>query len=262
MSVLVLQDEIVHYEVLGRGRPLIFLHGWVGSWRYWVPAMQAASASYRAYALDFWGYGESSRNTSLYSLENQTSLLGDFMDQMGVVKSVLVGHGLGAIAALQFACQNLDRVDRLMLTALPGPSQPLPARLRRGSMDALVDWLLGKSPERQVERTESLRADERALQRALQAVEQLDLASLAFRLQRPCLLVYGQNDPLGEPGTPDLASLLPGHFHQVFFEQSGHFPMLDEPAKFNRLLADFLALNSAESLQQLQLKEEWKRRVR
>jgi pimeloyl-ACP methyl ester carboxylesterase len=33
----------VHYEVLGRGRPLIFLHGWVGSWRYWIPVMQAAS---------------------------------------------------------------------------------------------------------------------------------------------------------------------------------------------------------------------------
>jgi CheY-like chemotaxis protein len=34
--------EIVHYEVLGRGRPLIFLHGWIGSWRYWIPSMQSA----------------------------------------------------------------------------------------------------------------------------------------------------------------------------------------------------------------------------
>jgi hypothetical protein len=37
---------------------------------------------------------------------------------------------------------------------------------------------------------------------------------------------------------------------------------LDESSKFNRLLADFLALPSGESPRQLQLKEEWKRRVR
>ena len=52
MSVIVLGSDIVHYEVLGRGRPLLFLHGWVGSWRYWIPSMQAASISYRTYALD------------------------------------------------------------------------------------------------------------------------------------------------------------------------------------------------------------------
>jgi hypothetical protein len=48
----------------------------------------------------------------------------------------------------------------------------------------------------------------------------------------------------------------------VVFEQSGHFPMLDEANKYNRLLNDFLALTSGVSPRQLQLKEEWKRRVR
>ena len=43
MSIVTLESELIHYEVLGRGRPLIFLHGWVGSWRYWIPAMQALS---------------------------------------------------------------------------------------------------------------------------------------------------------------------------------------------------------------------------
>ena len=38
--------------------------------------------------------------------------------------------------------------------------------------------------------------------------------------------------------------------------------MLDQPNYFNRLMVDFLALNSGESPRQLQLKEEWKRRLR
>ena len=41
MSALTLDGDLVHYEVLGRGgRPVILLHGWIGSWRYWIPVMQ------------------------------------------------------------------------------------------------------------------------------------------------------------------------------------------------------------------------------
>jgi hypothetical protein len=48
----------------------------------------------------------------------------------------------------------------------------------------------------------------------------------------------------------------------IVFEGSGHFPMMEETQRFNRLLIDFLALDSGASPQELQLKEEWKRRVR
>ena len=58
------------------------------------------------------------------------------------------------------------------------------------------------------------------------------------------------------------SNTLPEHIHQVVLDGSGHFPMLDDSSKFNRLLVDFLALSSGESPRQLQLKEEWKRRVR
>ena len=64
MSAIILRDEIVHYDVLGRGRPLLFLHDWVGSWRYWIPTMQAASTSFRAYALDLWGFGDTAKKTN------------------------------------------------------------------------------------------------------------------------------------------------------------------------------------------------------
>lgn len=46
------------------------------------------------------------------------------------------------------------------------------------------------------------------------------------------------------------------------FVESGHFPMIDEPSKFNRLLSDFLNLEAGESPHHLQIKDKWKRRVR
>ena len=56
--------------------------------------------------------------------------------------------------------------------------------------------------------------------------------------------------------------LMPEMLHSIYLDQSGHFPMLDETQRFNRLLTDWLALESGESPRDLQLKEEWRRRVR
>ena len=69
MSATHLNNRLVHYEVVGRrGQPVIFLHSWLGSWRYWLPTMDAISDRYRSYALDFWGFGESDRRESTFAL--------------------------------------------------------------------------------------------------------------------------------------------------------------------------------------------------
>jgi len=75
-------------------------------------------------------------------------------------------------------------------------------------------------------------------------------------------MVYGQHDPLVPPPATGESVNLPHMMHQVVLDNSGHFPMIDETARFNRLLTDFLALDSGMSPQDLQMKEEWKRRVR
>jgi len=262
MSAIILRDEIVHYEVLGRGRPLIYLHDWVGSWRYWIPTMQAASISFRAYALDLWGFGDTAKNSNYYSIEQQVSLLEEFLNEMGIGKIALIGHGLGAIVGLEYTARFPDTVDRVMAVGLPARESAIHSRLQSTPPAELADWLLGRSPITESAWAEVPKTDGRAIQLSLSNLTALNLPELAQKTDTPCLLVHGQNDPAVEPLSIDLAAALPEHVHVVSFEQSGHFPMLDEPAKFNRLLVDFLSLQSGESPRQLQLKEEWKRRVR
>lgn len=119
MSAITIENDLVHYEVLGRGRPVILLHGWLGSWRYWVPAMQQLSMKYRTYALDFWGFGDSGRDTRRYDFASQVMLLDQFMEKMGISKAALIGHDLGAAVAAQYAIQHPDRVPRLMVVSPP-----------------------------------------------------------------------------------------------------------------------------------------------
>src|SRR5512147_904482 len=103
MSVILLNQSVIHYESIGRGRPVLFLHTWVGSWRYWVSSLQAVAASHSAYALDFFGFGESARTAAQYSLEGQAALVASFMDEMGIDRVALVGHGLGGLVGLHCA---------------------------------------------------------------------------------------------------------------------------------------------------------------
>src|SRR5579859_5148977 len=119
MSAITIENDLVHYEVLGRGRPVIFVHGWLGSWRYWVPAMQQLSTKYRTYALDLWGFGDSGKDSKKYDFKDQVQLLQAFMEKMGIAKAALVGHSLGAAICLRYASMHPDQIPRVALISPP-----------------------------------------------------------------------------------------------------------------------------------------------
>jgi pimeloyl-ACP methyl ester carboxylesterase len=260
LSAILLDSSIVHYEVLGRGRPVIFLHGWVGSWRYWISAMQVASTSYRAYALDLWGFGDTAHNKPNYSLDQQANLLDRFLHEMGIGKIALIGHGLGALVGMTFATRFPQSVDRIMCVSCPLDYHAVNARLRTGSPAELTEWLSNRTPEALTALSDAPKADSKAIEDSLVALQATNVFSNFRAHNIPCLLVYGDKDPAIT--MPDGEYSLSSMTHQVELEGSGHFPMIDESLRFNRLLTDFLALDSGISPRELQLKEEWRRRVR
>lgn len=262
MSAIIIDDKIVHYEVLGRGKPIIFLHGWVGSWRYWIPTMQAASTSYRAYAIDLWGFGDSAKESNNYSLEQQTVLLDQFLNHMGIGKVALVGHGLGAVIALLYAAKHAFVVDRIMGISLPLNNDESSTNLAEIPPADLVTRLLDQTAAADPAKAEAPKTDDNAIKTSLDDLKFINLFDISKQLETASLIVHGQNDPVIK--TPDLGENgdLPNTIHHIIFDDSGHFPMLDQPTKFHRLMKDFFDLDSGASPKELQLKDEWKRRVR
>ena len=263
MSAILLDDRIVHYEVLGRGRPIIFLHGWVGSWRYWVPSMQVAAISFRAYALDLWGFGDTAHDSACYTLPQQVNLLDRFIMEMGIGKVALVGHGLGALTAILFARKFPQVVDRVMAVNVPLDGNSVAARMRSPASPAdLADWLLGKDSLTEPARTDAPKADPLAISTSFTSLNSTNIMPIMDTMATPCLIVHGQNDPAIRTLEYERFMSMPELVYQVVLENSGHFPMLDDSPRFNRLMTDFMALDSGESPRELLLKEEWKRRVR
>ena len=95
MSSIVTTEGIVHYEMDGRGLPVVLLHGWINSWAVWRDTMiyLAEHARFKVYALDFWGFGESAKEkTPPFKVSSYVSMVEQFMEIMGIQHAPVIGH--------------------------------------------------------------------------------------------------------------------------------------------------------------------------
>lgn len=263
MSITTIDSQLIHYEVLGRGQPLIFIHGWLGSWRYWWPSMQALSAHYRTFAFDLWGFGDSSKSPDSYTLGAYVEMVDQFIDKLGVARPViLVGHGLGAIVSLSYTAKNPQNVAKVATIALPLTNAYLNNRLQDTDPETLINRVLGRTNSFMEIDSEIHKVDATAVTKSISSFSGVNLVNDIANLTRPLLLVYGTQDNLVLPPNGEYSYLqqsVNDRFY-VELELCHHFPMLQEKAKFNRLLLDFI-LASAE-LTELTPKEYWQRRIR
>jgi len=101
----------IRYHTSGQGPSILLLHG-IGAnllcWRLITPLL---ARHFKVYALDLPGFGQSqSRALEHYGLDEQVQRLVDFMDQMQIQKSFVVGNSMGGNLALWLALTHPDRV--------------------------------------------------------------------------------------------------------------------------------------------------------
>ncbi len=275
MSAIYLDNRLVHYEVYGRGQPIIFLHSWVGSWRYWVPMMDLVAERYRAYALDFWGFGDSDRNngTSAYTIASYADMITRFVDQIGISRANLVGHGLGGMVAVRAAHNNPQRFPRIMLVATPLRGQILRDIARPNALSRLIGrnnptdvWgkLIRQVPidnatikQEVYDDTEGL--SDKVMQAVQDSVAQTDLLPLLNSLtDTPLLAVYGEKDTIVPAEHASILENTADRPHQLLvLPRVNHFPFLEDSATFGRLIMDFLVSKGTP----VEIKEQWRRRV-
>jgi len=265
MSAVVIDGGIVHYEAFGRGWPILFLHGWLGSWRYWMPSMESVSDRYRTYALDLWGFGDSDKSNARCNLADYVALVDNFVENMGIGQAPIIGHSLGAMIALEYAVRHPDRVNKIMAVSLPVGEESISRNLvdfANNSMLAKMRWwrqITHPEVTKEVEKT-----NKEAITLSMQSMAEIDFTSRIQSLGQwndaMLLLVYGEKDDVIDP---DPMVSLDGQWDNIRpigLSDSKHFPMLEQTAKFNRLLREFLDIEG--DLTSLELKEEWRRRTR
>jgi pimeloyl-ACP methyl ester carboxylesterase len=261
MSAIVIENSLVHYEVIGRGKPIIFLHGWLGSWRYWMGTMEALARRYRCYALDFWGFGDSDKTRLNCTVSDYLSLVDQFMDRMGLVDAPVVGHSMGGTIAIRLALEYPHRVSRLVLVSAPVvgrsctpiiklASNPTlnkmfwkPAILATWGRPLLHRWIATNWQVWYREILEDvLKVKPEAAQQSGYTLIRTDLRPQLRHLKMPVLAIHGTKDTV--VAFSELEHFKNHGMHDtqtVAFDKSQHFPMLDSPSEFHKLLLDTLS---------------------
>jgi len=262
MSAIIIDGKLLHYETFGRGRAMIFVHGWLGSWRYWMPTMELMSEHGRTYAMDLWGFGDSDHTNGTYSVVGYVDLLRAFVEEMGIMRMTLIGHALGAAVALHYAAQRPDDIERVMTVSAPLTGSSINRKLlspEPSFMDRVRGW---KPTEGHSEvEQEMAKVAQNVMQESLRSAMDTDLRQITRQIHTPVLLVHGEKDTLVTPPEAAWLETLGENVRTILLPDAQHFLMLDEAGRFSRLLTDFLQVNDNEQLAALSVKEQWRRRT-
>jgi pimeloyl-ACP methyl ester carboxylesterase len=266
VAILVTEQGIVHYEVYGRGRPVLFLHGWLGSWALWRSTIGELSKEFRTFALDFWGFGESTNQGADYSVDNFVVLVNEFMDRLGIVKAPLVGHSMGGTVSLGAAIRYPEKVVKVVVVGSPihGSSLRQPLKLAaysgwqslsqsspflfetfmRGLRTAMPIYSrflandgagLWKMMERDLDGLTG-----GPFFQSIGTLRRTDLRSRVGEIKMPLLGIYGRKDRIVHPDQRHVLKQYAPQSRIAWFEKSGHFPMMDEPQRFHETIRQFL----------------------
>jgi pimeloyl-ACP methyl ester carboxylesterase len=260
----------------GSGPALLLLHGIGNNCQTWAGVVDRLAESHTVIAPDLLGHGASDKPRGDYSIAAYANGMRDLLTVLDVERATVVGHSLGGGIALQFAYQFPERCERLalvgsgglgpelsaglraatlpgaelVLTALTGVSGPIRAGLQAlDRVGKLAGWTRVRDVAEAGEALLALRDVEarRAFLRTLrgvvdargQAVTALDRLYLADAV--PMLVVWGSRDPIVPAlHAESVRALVPSARVEVF-AGAGHWPHLDEPDEFCRILLDFVA---------------------
>lgn len=259
MSSITTDQGSVHYEVYGRGKPVILLHGWLGSWGLWQETMAYLAGSYRTYALDFWGFGESGKKRATYAVQDFVSLVDQFMEQLGIARAPLVGHSMGGTVSLLVAKQYPERVGKVVVAGSPIVGSSLAMLLKLAGyrpvafllfnlMGPFRAWMKYYYSRRictdprfpdMMDRDLSRTTLESFL-RSIASLRRTDLRPFLNQIKIPAMGFYGDRDKVVHPlqWQPMQQGMPQARIER--FPNAGHFMMLEEPGPFGQKLKDFL----------------------
>ena len=271
---VVLHSHELSYLDSGSGPVVLFIHGILGSQRQWSHLVDKMDDDHRVIVPDLFGHGESAKPLGDYSLSSHAATMRDLLDHLGIERVTLVGHSLGGGIAMQFYYLFPERVHRLVLVASGGLGREVNLILRSATLPGADQVLSVLASAPILSRVEALgrgvskvgwrpgadfgaiwrgfsslgdRESRRAFLATTRAVIDIGGQSISAHdhlegsLPVPTLIVWGSKDRM-IPASHALSveRALPDCRVEVF-KGAGHFPHLQDPDRFARLLREFIA---------------------
>ncbi len=270
----------VGYRRAGSGPVIVLIHGMAGNSDTWREVMPTLAERFTVVAPDLLGHGASEKPRGDYSLGAFANGVRDLLIALGHERATFVGQSLGGGVAMQIAYQFPERCERLALVssgglgdevnlglrllALPGSELVLMLGCKRWVHDAgtqVASWLAhvglrtGSNVAEMWESYGSLADAEtrtaflQTLRSVVDVSGQRVSATNRFYLaaEVPTLIVWGDHDHIIPVAQAHATHAAIAGSRLEIFEGSGHFPHCDDPARFCRVLTEFMTTTAPAS---------------
>jgi non-heme chloroperoxidase len=245
----------IHYLEAGSGRPILFIPGWTMPAWIWERQIDEFSKRYHVIAVDPRSQGESDKPPYGHLPDTRARDYKELVDHLGLQKPVLVGWSLACGELMkyveQFGTDNVgglvlvdgfiaDKLVPGMFTAMSGWMNQL-QQDRRKQADGFVRSIFKKpQPEDYLQRVINASIEtpaDTAVTLLYNMVAVGDVSGALAKINKPVLFTY---QPESQQ-TADLLKLKLGDKVRLErFDRDGHALFVDDPEKFNHVLADFL----------------------
>ena len=243
----------IHYSVAGKGEPaLVFIHCWGCNRNFWDDQVAEFSKTNRVVTIDLPGHGESGAGRKNWSIEGYGDDVKTVVTKLGLKRVVLVGSSMGGPIALEVAKRMPDNVvaivpvDSLQNVEVTITPEQMDAVIQqmtadyKGSTTGLLNQFFFSPSTPEAVKT---RVINEALSRQPETAVAILKGIFAYKpgptLKEIKVPIKAINSDLN-PTMLDINRKYAPQFDVVIIKGTGHYPMLEDPVRFNRMLADIL----------------------
>jgi len=243
----------IHYTDTGKGDPaLVFIHCWGCNRSFWENQVAEFSKTHRVVTIDLPGHGESGLTRKTWSVESYGDDVKTVVTKLDLKGVVLVGSSMGGSIALEATKRMPERVVAIVpVDTLQNVEQKLsPEQVEaamnqlqadyKGATTALLNqFFFSPSTPDAVKKRVTEEAVSRTPETALailRVVFSYDPAPALREVKVPIRAINSDRNPT----SIEVNRKYSPQFDVVLMKGSGHYPMLEDPAKFNQLLAEIL----------------------
>jgi pimeloyl-ACP methyl ester carboxylesterase len=206
LSEAVAEDGVsIGYEDLGRGEPLVLLHGLTECREYWHEAgyvERFRRLGRRLILVDCRGHGLSGKphDPTAYSGRNRAADIVAVLDHAGIRRAAFMGHSMGGVIALATAAYHPDRVSALIVNGAHPFAEDLTLfrSALKDNFEAWLTFLKQLAPDLSQEACRRIRANDLAAIQASLAKDSPDFSAAVTGLGIPVLAISGMLDPRSE----------------------------------------------------------------
>jgi pimeloyl-ACP methyl ester carboxylesterase len=138
----------LYYETHGTGRPLILLHGGLGSGEMFGPILPALVAGHQVIAVDLQGHGRTADTDRPIDIRLMAGDIAALIGRLGLDHPDVMGYSLGGGVALQTAVQHPELIRRLVIVSANIRRDAIPAEMlaQQGQVSAAAVEFMKETP--------------------------------------------------------------------------------------------------------------------